>query len=82
MNFTELANEAKNSFNHYVENKSAYSASPTPENEQSMDRELTMLLRQLLGLAKELGAQTESGVERERLQQFAGELARIFKWGE
>ena len=79
MNFTELAHEAKSSFNHYVENKSAYSASPTPENEQGMDRELTMLLRQLLGLAKELEAQTESRVERERLRQFAVELTHIFK---
>ena len=78
MSFSELAYEAKGSFNRYIENKSEYAASPTPENERGMDNELTMLLRQLLGLAKELEAQTESKVERERLQQFAGELVRIF----
>jgi len=79
MTFFELAHEARNSFNRYVQNKTAYSASPTPENEQGMDKELTMFLRQLLGLAKEIEAQTESGMERERLRQFVHELARLFK---
>lgn len=77
--FLTQVNEAKNLFNEYSQIKTLYSTSPSPDNEIRLKDSLALFLRKVLDVSKELESKTESGIERDLLRQFAGELINIFK---
>jgi len=77
--FLNQVNEAKNLFNDYSQIKNLYSGSPTPDNETRLKDSLVLFLRKVIDVCGELESKTESGVERDLLRQFAGELKHVFK---